>query len=92
MQYENRFPKLCHIHRTIRTGRIVCTHLPDRLAKTFALSCFCPICAYYNAKSSFCRTVGGKPGKPIKRVDKPNQLTRVFRLFRHYIHCMPKLA
>jgi hypothetical protein len=33
MKHVNRFPKLCHIDCTIRPTRIICTYLPNRLAK-----------------------------------------------------------
>src|SRR5438552_6257541 len=37
-----------------------CQTVSPKPCNIFALSCFCPICAWYKAKPSFCRTVGGK--------------------------------
>ena len=95
MEHVNRFPKLCHIHRTIRPTWIVCTHLLNRLGKAVQhLRAFMllPYLRLIQRKTELLPNRGRKARQPIERVTKPNKLTRLFRLFRHYIHYMPKLA
>src|SRR5580693_4598991 len=96
MKHVNCFPKLCDTHGTIGPTRIVCTHLPNRLGKTpqdLRAFMLLPICAWYKAKPSFCRTVGGKP------VSRSSESTSQINLRgcsdfsgTNDIHCMPKLA
>ena len=95
MKHVNRFPELCDVHRTIRSARIVCTHLPDRFPEAVQhLRAFMllPDLRLVECETELLPNRRREARQPIKRVNKPNQLARLFRLFRHCINCMPKLA
>src|SRR5579871_920549 len=88
MKHVNRSPKLCHIHRTIRSTRIVRTHLPDCFPKAvqdLRALMLLPDLRLVQRETEPLPNRGGKVRQPVERVDKPNQLTRLFRLLSHYI-------
>jgi hypothetical protein len=95
MKYVNRFPELCHVHRTVRPTRVVRSNLPDGFREAAQhLRTFMPLpdLRLVDRESELLSNRGWKVCQPIKRIDKPNQLPRSFRVFRHHTHCMPELV